>query len=327
MREFRNKVLNNMEYKDYYKTLGLARDASQDEIKRTYRKLARKYHPDINKAADAEQKFKEVGEAYEVLSDPEKRAAYDKFGSNWQQGQDFKPPPNWDAGFEFSGADFGREGGADFSDFFSQLFGGGKFRQSGHYQTFHGRGQDQHARVVIPLTDAWHGSSRTFTLNRPEVDDSGHVINKQHTINVNIPEGVTEGQRIRLKGQGMAGTGQGANGDLYLEIGFEEHPLFHAEKRNIHLVLPVTPWEAALGATIETPTLGGRVKLKIPAGSQSGSRLRLKNRGLCSAGQSGDQIVTLKIVAPKAETPEQKELYQQMAKLMPMDPRAELERY
>ena len=311
-----------MEYKDYYKTLGLARDASQGEIKRSYRKLARKYHPDINKAADAEKKFKEIGEAYEVLSDPEKRAAYDKFGSNWQQGQDFKPPPDWDAGFEFSGADFGQGNNADFSDFFSQLFGGGKFRQSGDFQTFHDRGQDQHARVIIPLADAWHGSSRTFTLTRPEVDSSGHIVNKQHTINVNIPKGVTEGQRIRLKGQGMAGSGQGENGDLYLEIGFEDHPLFHAEKRDIHLVLPITPWEAALGATVETPTLGGRVKLKIPPGSQSGNRLRLKGRGLCSASSSGDQIVTLKIVTPKAETAEQKELYRKMAEIMPMNPRA-----
>ncbi len=316
-----------MEYKDYYKTLGLARNAGQDEIKRAYRKLARRYHPDINKEADAEAKFKEIAEAYEVLSDPEKRAVYDGMGSNWRQGQEFKPPPDWNTGFQFRTTDFGFGEQGDYSDFFSQFFGGRGFRQSSNVRGFHRRGQDQHARLVVPLADAWHGSKRTFTLTRPEVDGSGHLVNKQHTITVNIPKGVTEGQRIRLKGQGMPGEGQGPNGDLYLEIGFEAHPLFNAENRDIHLVLPVTPWEAALGATIETPTLSGRVKLKIPPGSQSGSRLRLKGRGLCSGSFTGDQIVTLRIVTPKAVIPEQIELYRQMAKLMPMNPRAELERY
>ncbi len=312
-----------MEYKDYYKMLGLGREATQDEIKRAYRKLARKFHPDISKDTDAEQKFKEIGEAYEVLKDPEKRAAYDQFGSGWKQGQEFKPPPNWDAGF--SGADFSGAESFGYSDFFTNLFGGGTF-QSGR-TTFHASGQDEHAKVVISLADACRGATRMFTLTRPEVDKSGHLVNRQHTISVTIPKGVVEGQRIRLKGQGLPGMGGGASGDLYLEISFSDHPYFHAENRDIHLVLPVTPWEAALGATVEAPTLAGKVKVKVPAGSQSGSKLRLKGKGLCSASKSGDLYITLKIMTPKATTEEQKKLYEQMAKAMPMNPRLRMESF
>jgi len=312
-----------MEYKDYYKTLGISRDATQDEIKKSYRKLARKFHPDICKDADAEQKFKELGEAYEVLKDPEKRAAYNKFGSDWKQGQEFKPPPNWDAGFEFRGG--GSTGAESFgySDFFENLFGGGGF-QSGQ-ATFRAAGQDEHAKVLISLNDACSGATRIFTLSRPEVDKNGHLVNRQHTISVTIPKGVVEGQRIRLKGQGLPGMGGGPSGDLYLEIAFEKHPLFHAENRDLHLILPVTPWEAALGATIKAPTLKGKVNLKVPSGSQSGTKLRLKGKGLCSAARSGNLYITLKIVTPKATTKEQKKLYEQMSKSMPMNPRKNME--
>ena len=314
-----------MEYKDYYKILGISKDAAQDEVKRAYRKLARKYHPDINKAPDAEQKFKELGEAYEVLKDPEKRIAYDQFGSNWKDGQDFKPPPDWDAGFEFRDAGFNRAETSGFSDFFSELFGSGRSSPGGRTASFRSRGQDQHAKIVIPLADAYNGASRTITLDRPQVDKTGHVINRHHIINVNIPKGVFEGQHIRLEGQGMPGFGGGKGGDLYLEIAFEPHPLFHAEKRDIHLVLPVTPWEAALGETIEMPTLGGKVRMKVPPGSQNDDRLRLKKRGLCSAKYSGDQYVTLKIIIPKAHSKKQKELYRKMAKEMPINPREAME--
>ena len=309
-----------MEYKDYYQILGVERDASQDEIKRSYRTLARKYHPDINKEADAEAKFKELGEAYEVLQDPEKRAAYDKFGSNWQQGQDFEPPPDWDAGFEFSGGDYSSGQQAGFSGFFSELFGSGRFQQS-TASNFRQNGEDHHARIIITLAEAWHGVKKTFTLTRPEVNEQGQLVNRQHTITVTIPKGVTEGQKIRLQGQGMPGFGGGAHGDLYLTISLEPHPLFTVDKRDIHLTLPVTPWEAALGAKVSCPTLGGNVNLSIPANSQSGKRLRLKGRGLCSSKQSGDQFVTLQVVIPEAKTAEQKKLYRKMAELMPFNPR------
>ncbi len=315
-----------MEYKDYYKTLDITRDAPQDKIKQAYRKLARKFHPDINKEPNAEQKFKEVGEAYEVLKDPEKRAAYDKFGSNWQQGQDFHPPPDWDAGTEFSGTGFSHAEQAGFSDFFSQLFGSSQFQQS-HAGSFSANGEDQHAKIIITLGEAWHGAKKTFTLTKPEINDHGQLVNRHHTIAVTIPKGVTEGQKIRLQGQGMPGHGTGAHGDLYLEISLDKHPLFSADKRTIHLILPVTPWEAALGAAIECPTLGGTVKLNIPAGSQSGQKLRLKNRGLCSGSHSGDQIATLQIVIPAAKTDKEKDIYRNMAKIMPLNPRQSMKGY
>ncbi len=308
-----------MEYKDYYKTLGLKRDAPQDEVKKAYRRLARKFHPDICKEADAEQKFKEIGEAYEVLKDPEKRAAYDRFGSNWQHGQEFKPPPNWDEGSSFSQESFTEGDPFGYSDFFTNLFGGGRF-QSGH-TTFRASGQDEHAKIVISIEEACRGTSSMFTLTRPEVGGSGQLVNRQQTINVTIPKGVIEGQRIRLKGQGQPGLGGGESGDLYLEIAFAEHDRFHTENRDLHLTLPVTPWEAALGGIIDVDTLEGKVKLKVPAGSQSGSKLRLKGKGICSKLKSGDLYVTLKIVTPKAETDEQKKLYEKMARIMPMDPR------
>ena len=311
-----------MEYKDYYDVLGIGRDASQEEVKQAYRRLARKYHPDVNKAADAESKFKDVGEAYEVLKDPEKRTAYDKFGPNWQAGQDFKPPPNWDAGFEFSGAGYTGADTTGFSDFFEELFGGGRFG-GGRQQTatFRMQCESQHAKIVIRLEDAYMGSKQTLTLSRAMVDKSGHVKTEPHTLHVTIPKGIIEGQRIRLEGQGMPGFGGGPNGDLFLEISFANHPLFHVENRDIYHTLAITPWEAALGATVTVPTLGGNVDLKIPFGSQGGSKLRLKGRGLSSPSKTGNQYVTLRIVVPEPKNEEQKKLYQEMARLMPINPR------
>jgi curved DNA-binding protein len=314
-----------MEYKDYYAILGIKRDASQDEVKRAYRKLARKYHPDVNKDPDAESKFKDVGEAYEVLKDPEKRAAYDKFGSNWKEGQDFKPPPNWDAGFEFSGGGYTGTDHGGFSDFFEELFGRGRFsgftRGGQQGAQFRMKGEDQHAKIVIRLEDAYQGTKQTVTLTRARVDESGHVRTEPHSLHITIPKGITEGQRIRLEGQGSPGFGGGSSGDLYLEIAFAPHPVFHAEGRDIYHILPVTPWEAALGATVNVATLGGRVDLKIPPGSQGGRKLRLKGRGLATNGKKGDQYVTLRIVVPEPQNEEQKKLYQEMARLMPTNPR------
>lgn len=312
-----------MEYKDYYKIMEVGRNATQDKIKRAYRKLARKYHPDVSKESDAEEKFKELGEAYEVLKDPQKRAAYDHIGSQWKQGQGFKPPPDWDAGFEFSGGGFTGANTSGFSDFFESLFGR-MYPRPGervYSRQFHAKGDDHHAKVLIDLEDVFHGASRSVSLTIPELDKSGRVITKTRTLNVKIPTGVKEGQRIRLAGQGGSGFGQGMKGDLYLEIKFKPHRVFHAVGRDIFVDLPLAPWEAALGATIQVPTLAGKVQLKVPANSQAGNKLRLKGRGLPDS-PNGDQYVTLRIVTPPADSDEAKALYQKMAKAMPMNPRA-----
>ena len=314
-----------MQFQDYYKTLGVARDATLDQIKRAYRKLARKYHPDVSSEPEAEARFKEVGEAYEVLKDPEKRAAYDQFGKDWKAGQEFRPPPDWDAGFEFSGP--GDGGG--FSDFFENLFGGVRGGRTGGFdrgfQRAHRRtqGEDHHARIVIGLTDAFSGATRTLNLRMPKVTPEGHVVTEDRSVRVSIPKGVKEGQRIRLSGQGAPGLGGGPHGDLYLEVSFEPHPFFVADGRDILLELPITPWEAALGATLAVPTLGGKVDLKIPPNSRSGKKLRLKGRGLPGA-PPGDQIVNLRIETPAATTDEQRALYEQMRATMPMNPRSGL---
>ena len=239
-----------MEYKDYYKVLDVERSATQDEVKRAYRKLARKFHPDINKAPDAEAQFKQIGEAYEVLGDAEKRAAYDQLGSNWKSGQEFRPPPDWDAGFEFSGASSERSS-AEASDFFDALFG--RMRQREHAAQggteFHARGEDHHAKILIELRDALEGATRAISLRVPEIDATGHVVLRDRTLNVQIPKGLTEGQHIRLKGQGAPGIGRLPAGDLYLEVHFKPDPLYRVVGRDLYLELPVAPWEAAVGAT------------------------------------------------------------------------------
>ena len=313
-----------MEFKDYYKIIGLKRDASQDEIKRAYRKLARKYHPDVSKEKDAEERFKEVGEAYEVLKDPEKRAAYDHLGADFKAGQDFHPPPNWDSGFEFRGGGFTDADNVGFSDFFEELFGQrGHAGRAAYGPQFHARGQDHHAKVVVDLEDAFHGATRSISLQSPELDKHGQMRLTNRTLNVKIPKGIKEGQQIRLVGQGTPGMGQGAKGDLYLEIHFKPHPFYRAEGRDLHMTLPVTPWEAALGATVQAPTPAGKVDLKIPAGSNSGNKLRLKGRGI-PGNPAGDIYVTLSVVAPPANSEQDKALYKEMASKLAFNPRADM---
>lgn len=312
-----------MQYKDYYDTLGIARDADADAIKRAYRRLARKYHPDVSTEDDAEEHFKAVQEAYEVLKDAEKREAYDRLGANWRQGDPFTPPPGWEPDAEFRSGGFREQ--ADFSDFFSSIFGGGSGGpgRGGARGGFQMRGDDRQVRIQITLADAYAGNTRTLTLASPTLDARGEVREVRKTVNVNIPRGVTEGQRIRLAGQGGAGFGGGPDGDLFLEIEFEPHPLFHADGRDIHLELPITPWEAALGAKVKAPTLGGMVEITVPPNTQAGRRLRLTGRGL-PGKVAGDQYVTLRIVTPPADTDAARDLYRRMAEALPFDPRATL---
>ncbi len=312
-----------MEFKDYYKIMGVDRNATQDEIKRAYRKLARKYHPDVSKEPDAEARFKEVGEAYEVLKDPEKRAAYDQLGANWKAGQEFHPPPGWDAGFEFSGGGFTGGDTSAFSDFFEALFGRGFGGATHRRSTFRAKGEDHHAKILVDLEDAFHGANRTITLQIPEVDAHGHVRTRQRSLKVHIPKGIRQGQRIRLAGQGAPGIGGAPAGDLYLEVEFRPHPFYRVEGRDLYLDLPIAPWEAALGAKVKVPTPGGVVDLKIPPNSKSGRKLRLKGRGIPDS-PAGDLYVVLQIVTPPADSEKAKALYRQMAQELAFNPRARL---
>ena len=314
-----------MEFKDYYKIMGVEREATEDEIKRAYRKLARRYHPDVSKEPNAEARFKEVGEAYEVLRDPEKRAAYDRLGADWKSGQDFRPPPDWDQGFEFHGG-FGGADSGQFSDFFETLFGRGGpgFGYARHAgREFHARGDDTHARVLIDLEDAYRGAARAVTLKHTELGPDGRPQLKERTLNVRIPKGVRQGQRIRLAGQGGAGLGQGGAGDLYLEVEFRPHAAYRVEGRDVYLNLPVAPWEAALGATIKVPTPAGTVDLKIPMNSSGGRKLRLKGRGI-PATPAGDLYVVLQIALPPVDTEAARNAYRELERTSNFNPRASL---
>ena len=314
-----------MDYKDYYEIMGVPRDATQDDIKKAYRKLARQYHPDVSDKPDAEQLFKDLGEAYKVLKDPEKRAAYDQLGANWKAGQEFRPPPDWDAGFEFSGRGFDAGNAEAFSDFFEELFGGGRGRAYAERGTsFDAHGEDHHAKVMIDLEDAYNGATRTISLRTPTVDASGRVITKERQLNVKIPKGVRKGQRIRLAGQGSPGMGRGRPGDLYLDVDFNPHRLFRVDGKDVYLDLPVTPWEAALGATVDIPTPTGRVDLTIPAGVGSGRKLRLKGRGI-PGSPPGHLYAVLKLTLPPANTEKAKALFKKMREDLPYDPRKHLE--
>jgi curved DNA-binding protein len=309
-----------VEFKDYYKVMGVPRDATDTQIKQAYRKLARKYHPDVSKEKDAEARFKDVGEAYEVLKSPEKRAAYDQLGKDYRPGQDFRPPPNWDSGFEFSGAG---PGDAAYSDFFDSLFGAQARGGRGRGQAHPGRGEDHHAKVMLDLQASLNGGTRSFTLRMPEIDAEGRLVSKERTLNVQVPKGILAGQQIRLAGQGARAHGDGTPGDLYIEVEFQPDPTYRVDGRDLYLELPVAPWEAALGATVKTPTPSGNVDLKIPAGSHAGSKLRLKGRGI-PATQPGDFYVVLQIALPAAADEKAKAAYAALAAALPFNPRASL---
>ena len=303
-----------MEYKDYYLVMGLDKQASQDEIKRAYRKLSRKFHPDVSKEENAEDRFKEVVEAYEVLKDPEKRIAYDQLGVNYERGQEFQPPPNWDAGFEFSGHQSAGDSAA-FSDFFESLFG--RENRGG----FHPASEDHHAKILINLEDAFHGCTRAITLQSPEIDAQGQVKVRNRTLKVKIPAGVRQGQQIRLAGQGQSALGKGnVAGDLYLEIEFKPHALYKLEGNDLAIEVPLTPWEAALGGKVKIPTPQGTVDLAIPAGVTSGKRLRLKGRGI----PPGDLYAVLRIALPAADNDRAKAIYRNMEKELNFNPREKL---
>jgi curved DNA-binding protein len=312
-----------VEFKDYYAIMGVARDASPEDIKRAYRRLARKYHPDVSKEKDAEERFKEIGEAYEVLHDPEKRAAYDQLGKR-PAGEEFRPPPDWR--FEFDAEPGGGGAGGMHSDFFEQLFGGlaGGRGGRGGRATFRSRGFDTTARVEVTLEEAFRGTTRTLSLQRVERDKDGRAKPRTQQLNVRIPAGVADGQQIRVPAQGEPGIGGESPGDLFLEMHIVPHRWFRLEGRDVWLDLPVTPWEVALGETVRVPTLAGRVDLRIPKGSQTDRQLRLKERGM-PGSPPGDQFVVLKIVAPPADTPEREALYKELAAATQMNPRAAME--
>ena len=331
-----------VKFRDYYEILGVNRDASPEEIHTSYRKLARKYHPDVNRSQDAETRFKEIQEAYEVLKDPEKRKRYDALGSRWKDGQEFRAPPGWEAfDIRFNGAP-GSEGMEGFSDFFRILFGGlggmdgdlfdaGAFGAGGFTRrgtAFHERraprrpGEDQEAEIEIALEDAARGARKTVTLERWTTGPDGSLRSKRSTYEVTVPVGVTEGSRIRLARQGEAGMGGGPAGDLYLRIKFKPHPVFTVEGRNLRTTLDIAPWEAVLGAEVPVRTLTGSVNMKIPPGTQAGRTLRLRGKGLPGRNDpAGDLLVTLRVVVPEHPTPREKELYRRLARESSFEPR------
>jgi curved DNA-binding protein len=315
-----------LQFKDYYQTLGVARDATADDIKKAFRKLARKHHPDLSKEPDAEARMKEVNEANAVLSDPEKRAAYDALARGHRPGQEFRPPPDWDANFEFSGPGAGAES-ADFSDFFAELFGrmGARPREESFGRRearFEAHGEDHHAKIVLDIEDAWRGSTRQISLRVPRMDSSGRVVLDTRTLDVRIPAGVREGQLIRLAGQGSPGFGGGPPGDLLLEVRFRPHPRYRASGRDLLVDLPVAPWEAALGSVVPVPLPdGSTLKVRIPAGAQSGRQLVVRGRGI-PGNPPGDLELSVRVVLPAADTSRARELYEAMARELNFDPRA-----
>ena len=309
-----------MEFKDYYQILGVDPDADDKTIKAAYRRLARKFHPDVSTEQDAEEKFKELAEAYEVLKDAEKRAQYDMLRQQGGAGP-FQPPPGWQpGGFDSAGGDF--QGG--FSDFFEQIFGQARHgsRQGYSRQQFARRGEDVELTLAIFLEDACSGESRTISYEVPGFDEQGHLLRQQRTLKVKIPAGVIEGERIRLKGQGAPGIGDAPAGDLYLQVRFAPHPLYLVEGATLTITVPIAPWEAALGCKLTVPTLEGSINLTVPANSQNGKRMRIKGRGLGKDDNRGDLYVLLRISMPAVASEQEQALWRQLSEVSSYDPRA-----
>ncbi|WP_319582155.1 DnaJ C-terminal domain-containing protein [uncultured Pseudodesulfovibrio sp.] len=325
-----------MEYRDYYKLLGVSRSASKEEIGKAFKKLARKYHPDLNpNDKDAESKFKEINEAYEVLKDEKKRKLYDQFGSNWEHGQNFQPPPGYE-NMNFGGGGGGFGGGAGFSDFFETIFGGGGggfrggfqsggFSQGdfgGGYQRRPRRGADSEASYELTLEEAYQGGKKSITLQEQTSGPDGIPRMTTKTLEVTVPAGIKDGQKIRLAGQGNPGLNGGAKGDLYLKIRLMPHHMFKVSESDVVLDLPLSPWEAALGTTARIPTLDGAVEMKIPPGIGSGKKLRIKGRGLGAGAKKGDQYVRIMIQVPERLSAEERDLFEQLQKVSEFKPRS-----
>jgi curved DNA-binding protein len=307
-----------MKYKDYYETLGLKRDASTDDIRKAYRKLAHKYHPDVSKDPKGEEQFKAVAEAYQTLKDPEKRAAYDRLGKH-RPGEDFRPPPEW--GSQFGDGNFSFED-VDLSDLFAG-FGGGRSRARGQRGNMPQAGQDYEVRAPITVEDAYHGTELDLNLSVPEYDQQGRMHRVPLVFKARIPKGVIDGERLRLPGKGGKGVHGGPNGNLYLTIELQPHPLYRATGHDLYIDLPLTPWEAALGASIDVPTLGGAVRLKIPQGTNTGQKLRLAKRGLPKRREGeGDLFAIVQIVVPPSPSEREKELFKELASVSNFNPRA-----
>jgi curved DNA-binding protein len=329
-----------MPFKDYYATLGVSPTATHDEIRRAYRKLARKYHPDVSKEPNAEARFKEVAEAHEAVTDPERRATYDAIAKRHAQGEDFDTPPDWGSGFDSAGRAHNPNDGArqrrgphpagdaeDFSAFFASIFGrggpAGMHRASADTESMQGR--DHHAKVAIALLDAVLGASRMITLRMPTQDAAGNPALQERQLEVNIPKGVRNGQHLRLAGLGAAGFGGAPEGDLYLEIDILPHPVFRLDGGDISFDLPITPWEAALGASVTAPTPAGHVQLTVPAGSAQGRKLRLKGKGL-PGKVPGDLYAVLQVAVPPCASDSERAAYSALANAFPnYHPRANLE--
>lgn len=301
-----------MKYKDYYKVLGVERTASADDIKKAYRKLAHKFHPDVSKEKNAKEKFQEIGEAYETLKNPEKRAAYDQLGSGFSAGQDFRPPPDW-------GAQYGAGGSFDDIDL-ADIFAGLGGRRGG--AQFAMPGEDINVAARITLEQAAAGTEVELNLNSVEHDAQGLPRRVPKTLRVRVPKGTLEGQRLRIPGKGGKGFGGGRDGDLYLNITLAPHRLFRASGRDLYVDLPLAPWEAVLGASVEVPTLEGTLRLKVPAGTKAGQQLRLSGRGLPARDGAGNLYAVAQIVLPPTPGARERELYEQLAAESKFDPRS-----
>lgn len=311
-----------MKYKDYYAALGVPRDAGADAIKSAYRKLARKFHPDVSSEKDAEERFKEIGEAYETLKDPEKRTAYDQLGTH-AQGQEFRPPPDWGRGFGDGGTH------ASFEDIdLGDLFAGFGRAQSAQARNAPRRGRDYEAAVRIPFAAAFDGTELDLDLGGAEIDDQGVLRHVAHPAKVRIPRGVVDGQRLRVPGKGGEGMRGGPRGDLYLDIRVDDHPLYRVDGTDIFVELPLAPWEAALGTAVKLPTPAGAVELKVAPGAHAGQKLRLKGRGMArDKGAAGNLYAVVSIVMPTVIGDAEREHYAELARLSSFNPRPQFGGY